>query len=239
MRHIKMFETYSTNNPTEKEVYEAADEYFISINPNIMDKVGYNTYGHYANNRDNTNFRGSYLKLDSITNKSKDEVYSDLFRFLRNKGYAIDLYCPILSDKERRAMDLVDRINFKQPSYRDGEYGRAILVKCNSGKTICFYFAPDEPKEWWFSSFSILRFDSSAESIYWTPTGKDDKLVILFWNSNEIVHGNFGIIYELDENSWESAECDKASDSRGYIASIRLIEGDIDVEDVGSIRGKI
>ena len=237
MKHLQIFETYGNPLPTEKEVYEAADEYFISINPNIMDQVEYDKYGHYAKyKRDKSNFEGSYLKLDDITNKSKDEVYSDLFRFLRSKGYSIDLYCPILSDNERRALDLLDRINFKQPSYRDGEYGRAILIKCSSGKTICFYFIPDEPKGWWPPTFAILRFDSEPDSIYWTKTRIDDSLTIVFWNGDDIVHGDFDISYEgLEENpyyTWEDSECVKASDSRSYTASLKIPVDDIDVEDI-------
>ncbi len=237
MKYIQLFEDHSKITPTEIEVYEAADEYFKSINPNIMDQVEYDKYGHYAKySRDRTDFNGSYLKLSDITNKDKDEVYSELFIFLKNKGYSPDAYCPILSDKEKKALDLVDKINFREQSYRDGEYGRAILVKCNSGKTICFYFNPDVSKIWWPTTFAILRFGTDTDSIYWTKTGSDDKLVIVFWNGDEIVHGDFDVSYEgIRENpyyTWEDSECVKASDSRSYTASLKIPVDDTDVEDV-------
>jgi hypothetical protein len=237
MKHLQIFETYGNPLPSENEVYETVDEYFESINPHIMDQVEYDKYGHYAKyKRDKSNFKGAYLKLSDITDKPKDEVYTGLFSSLKSKGYDPDAYCPIVSDKEKKALDLADMINFKQPSYRDGEYGRAILIKCNSGKTLCFYFIPDEPKGWWPPTFAILRFDTDTDSIYWTKTSDYDKLVIVFWNGSEIAHGNFEILYEGHEENqyytWESSECSRASDSMSYTASLKIPVGDTDVEDI-------
>lgn len=240
MKHIKIFETYSTTNPTEKEIYEAADEYFISINPNIMDQLEYNRYGNYASHqRNNTNFKSSYLQLTDITTKSAEQVYGELFTFLKGKGYDIDAYCPILTDKERKGLDVADKVNFRLPSYREGEYGRAILVNSESGRKVCFYFSPGNNKIWWPMSLIIKVLDDESDVIYWTPTTKDDKLTILFWDGEKMVHGDFEISYDgYDENShyaWEDATCSRASDSRSYTTTIKVPKDDIDAEDVGSI----
>jgi hypothetical protein len=223
--------------PTETEVYKTVDEYFESINPNIMDQVECDKYGHYAKySRDKTNFTGSYLKLSDITHKPNNEVYNELFKLLKDKGYLPEAYCPIVSDKEKKALDLMDKINLRRPSYRNGEYGRGILIRCNSGKTICFYFIPDELKGWWPPTFGILRFNTDIDSIYWSKTTSDDKLVIVFWNGNEIAHGNFEISYEGNDNNqyytWEDANCGDASDSMSYTASLKIPIGDTDVEDI-------
>ena len=245
MKHIKLFEDYAGSKPTEQEVYDAADEYFESINPNIMDNTGYNTYGNFAkNSRNKPNFQTSGLVLNTITQKSKDEVYSELYAFLAKKEYAIDAYCPTISDSERKALDLIDIVNYKIPKYRDAEYGRAISIKCESGKTICFYFFPEFDKNWWTSTFLIGRFDpGESESMYWTDPGSGDELVIVFWNGEEIVHGEFELTgeyeYDIDNEDLtygiEICECKSASDGNAYSAQAKRVTDDNTIEDIMSI----
>ena len=51
MKYIRLFENYDKENPTEEEVYSDADEYFLSLNPDLLKTTGYNTYAHHVKSR--------------------------------------------------------------------------------------------------------------------------------------------------------------------------------------------
>ena len=156
MKHIKVFENYGEVLPTEAEVYEAVDGYFEKANNGI--KISNRSYGRYVEtSRNHPNFEGAYFELPELSRETPDAVYSGIFLALKKKGYDIDTYSPIITDAEKKALDMVSRINLEKPAYTLGEYGRGITIKCQSGKTICLYFIPEDDKGW-LNKFAILIF---------------------------------------------------------------------------------
>ena len=243
MRHIKVFENYGETIPTEAEVYEAVDEYFEKTNHGI--KISDTKYGRYLETaRNRPNFKGSYFELSELTDKSSDDVYSGIFLSLNKKGYDIDTYSPIVTDTEKKALDIYNRINLKPSPYTLGEYGRGILIKCQSGKTLCFYFLPKDSGGW-LSNFGILRFDTDCESIYWTVVDeKTESTWVVFWNGQEITHGNFALSgeyeYDIDNHgsvyNFEICTCKEALDGNSYEGTAkRVIDDDLQIEEIESI----
>lgn len=233
MKHIKVFENYGEVLPTEAEVYEAVDGYFEKANNGI--KISNRSYGRYVEtSRNHPNFEGAYFELPELTRETPNDVYSGIFLALKKKGYDIDTYSPIITDAEKKALDMVSRINLENPAYTLGEYGRGITIKCQSGKTICLYFIPEGDKGW-LNKFAILRFGTAYESIYWTEVEpKTESTWVVFWNGEKIIHGNFGLSgeyeYDLDDHdnvyNFESCSCESASDGRGYKGTARRVIDD-------------
>ncbi len=245
MKYIRIFENYGKENPTEEEVYSDADEYFLSLNPDLMSPKGYNTYAHYVSSRKSVDFLSAYnIDASKISEKNWDEVYLEFYQFLIKKGYAVKTYSPVLMGDQKKVADLIARVNMAKSVNTGGKYGRAIWIKCSSGKSICFYFTPTEDTNWWPIYLSIHRVGEKLLSLYWTPCENDLKTHVTFWNGDSVIDGNFSIecgYDEYDENGTYngcSAECDLASDSMGYTATVRIPEGEMDPEDVIYIRRK-
>lgn len=240
MKHIKVFESYGEALPTEAEVYEAVDVYFEKVNHGV--KNSDTPYGRYVEtSRSHLNFKGSYFELPELTSEKPNDVYSGIFIALKRKGYNIDTYSPIITDTEKKALDMVSRINLEKPAYTLGEYGRGITIKCQSGKTICLYFLPEDDKTW-LNKFAILRFGTAYESIYWTEVDpKTESTWVVFWNGEKIVHGNFELSayyeYDLDNYSnvynFEGCSCESASDGREYKGTAkRVIDDNSQIEEM-------
>jgi hypothetical protein len=249
MKYIKLFENHGKSNPTEEEVYSDADEYFLSRNPDLMGSGGFNTYSHHVSERKKPYFESSYnLEISKMFDGKSDDLYSGLQAFFIKKGYDIQTYSPVLIGGARKAAELIARINMKRLVDNGGKYGRSIWIKCSSGKSICFYFTPEEDpdtRDRWPVYLSIHRFDNKKMiSLFWTEPGIDDKFEVVFWNDRAIINGNFKITYDGNQYNEEgtlagqSAECDSASDFSGYTATVSFPEDDNDPEDVFDIRRK-
>ncbi len=246
MKYIRLFENYNKLNPTEDDVYNDADEYFLSLNPDLMKITGYNTYAHHVSARKDKDFKSTHaIQISRAFEKSSDEVYRGLQTFFIKRGYDIQTYSPILDGNERKAAELIARINLSKNINRNGELGRAIWIKCSSGKTICFYFSPGTDTNWWPEGLTICRFDGGKMvSVYWTQPDRNGNFQLAFWNESGIIDGEFKIKYEYDYDEMErsydmcSASCDSASDSSGYTVTVKIPHGESDPEDVISIRRK-
>jgi hypothetical protein len=246
MKYIKIFENYGNKNPEEEEVYNDIDGYFLSLNPNLMKITGYNTYSHHVKERKKENFRSTYaIETSKSFGKTPDELYEGLYLFLLRKNYDVRTYSPILNDGQRKASELVARINLSRYVHRGGEYGRAMWIRCSSGKSICFYFSPGTDVKWWPEVLSVHRFDDrKMVSVYWTEVDKNSDFSLVFWNGSDIIDGKFSITYDYDYDEIHSsydncgASCDSASDSLGYTATVKIPEGESDPEDVINISRK-
>lgn len=240
MKHIKVFESYGETVPAESEVFEAIEGYFEEVNNGL--KISDTSYGRYMETSIKyPNFKGSYFELSELTDKNPDDVYSGIFLYLKKKGYDIDTYSPILTDTEKKALSMFSRINLEAPAYTSGEYGRGIMIKCQSGKTICLYFLP-ENSEGWLNNFAVLRFGTDYESIYWTSVDeKTETAGVVFWNGEKIVHGIFELSgeYEYDYDNYdnvydfEACSCERASDGCAYKGTAkRVIDDNSQIEEM-------
>jgi hypothetical protein len=240
MKYIRLFENYDKENPTEEEVYSDADEYFLSLNPDLLKTTGYNTYAHHVKSRKEVDYESTYaINLKQFGDKTSDETFGGLQEFFAKKGYNFKMYSPILNGEAKRVADLVTRINMSRSTNSGGELGRALWIKCRNGKYICFYFSPIDDPNWWPICLSIHRFDDKrTNSIYWTSLREYESFKLVFWNKTEVIDGNFSIVYDYDEDNECSAVCDSASDSFGYTATVNIPDGEADPEDVKYIRRK-
>ncbi len=246
MKHIRLFESYGKENPTEEEVYNDIDGYFLSLNPDLMKITGYNTYSHHVAERKKKDFGSTYaIETSKSFGKTPDDLYEGLYLFLLRKGYDVQAYSPILNDSQKKASELVAKINLSRYVHKEGEYGRAMWIRCSSGKSVCFYFSPGADVKWWPEVLSVHRFnDRKMVSVYWTEVDKNSDFSLVFWNGSDIVDGKFSITYDFDSDyDGEShdrcrASCDSASDSYPYTAITRIPEGENDPEDVIDIERK-
>jgi hypothetical protein len=240
MKYIKVYESYSETLPSEDEVYKVVDDYLEKVNHGVKNiDTKYGRYFETARNR--TNFKAAYFELSELTDKKPDDVYTGIFLSLKNKGYNIDAYSPIVTDSEKKALDMFSRINMEPSPYTLGEYGRGITIKCQSGKTLCFYFLPDN-SEGWSNNFGVLRFGVDCESIYWTEVDeKTESVWVVFWNGQKIAHGNFKLSgeyeYDFDNDGdvydFENCSCEAASDGRKYSGTAkRVVDENSQIEEM-------